>query len=44
MGDTRGGASPTREQVREYVLTMLEGLSGLAASVNDLETNQEGTS
>ncbi|MEI9890094.1 MAG: class I adenylate-forming enzyme family protein [Caulobacteraceae bacterium] len=30
--------TPNREQVREYVLTMLEGLSGLAESVQDQHT------
>jgi hypothetical protein len=34
----RMGPGPTRAQVREYVLTMLEGLAGLAESVQDQHT------
>lgn len=39
MADIRRMApSPTFAQVRDYVLTMLEGLSSLAQTVNDLHT------
>ena len=39
MADVRRMApEPTLAQVREYVLTMLEGLSSLAETVDDLQT------
>jgi hypothetical protein len=34
----RVAPEPTLDQVRDYVLTMLEGLSSLAETVDDLHT------